>query len=45
MEVYGVVPREDVPGWDCMYEVEGMLVVRWRVEIVLTDGVDLDIGW
>jgi hypothetical protein len=28
MEVYGVVPREDVPGCEWMYEVEGTFTVR-----------------
>lgn len=42
MVLYGVVAREEAPGWECMWEVEGRLTVRSRLETDLREA-DLDV--
>lgn len=43
MVLYGVVAREEAPGWECMCEVEGTLTVRSRPKTELGEGEDLDV--
>ena len=43
MVLYGIVAREEVPGWECICEVEGTLTVRSRPKTELKEEADLDV--